>query len=399
MNKQSMFHRMIRSSLMRVVRRETERISGSWVLLFTTLVGPVASFLLITWMFSGGVVRDLPISVVDMDQTQLSRKIARMADATPAVNVTSRPTSLEEARAAMNRGETEAVLVIPEGTEKDVQKGVQSEIALYINNTNVVKGGVIQSQMVNALATVSAVIKIQTMVKKGVNPETAIKRAQPIRPDVHLLYNPYGNYAYFLMMGLLPLLAVVFIFFGSAYTIGIELKDGTATEWLSVAEGSTSVALIGKLIPYVLLFFVDLMVMNILLIKVMGTPLNGSLTMILFSELLLILAYQATALLFLSLTINLRLTLSLGSAYTMMALTFSGLTFPAMGMTLVAKIFAVIFPYNFWLKIFLSQSLRGEPVDETLWPLFVLTLFIWLGVASLPFFKRRFHDERWQTKD
>ena len=388
-----------RSSLFRVARREVTRISDSWILLFTTIFGPVAVFLLVTWMFSAAVVRELPITVVDMDQTQLSRKIARMADAVPAARICCKSVSLDEARKRMVSGEIDAVLYIPAGLEKNVQKGVQSELALYLNNTNVVKGGMLQSQLVTTLSTLSAGIKVQTMVKKGVPVETAIRKAQPIRPDIHLLFNPYSNYAYFLVMGLLPLLAVVFIFLGTSYAIGIEMKEGTGSAWLQHAGGSTTVAMIGKLIPYVLLFFSNLMVMNILLIRVMGTPLNGSLALILFSEFLLILAYMAMAVLLLTITINLRLTLSLGSAYTMMALTFSGLTFPSMGMPILAKVFAVIFPYTFWLKVFLSQSLRGEPLHEAIMPLLMLLPFILIGILAFPLFKKRLNDPRWQTKE
>ena len=137
------------------------------------------------------------------------------------------------------------------------------------------------------------------------------------------------------------------------------MKEGTGTEWINTAGGSTAVALIGKLIPYILLFFANLMLMNIVLIRVMGTPLNGSLAMVLFSEFLLILAYQAMAIVLLTVTINLRLTLSLGSAYTMMALTFSGLTFPAMGMPLLAKAFSFVFPYTF-LAEGISQSVAAR---------------------------------------
>ncbi|HEY5510260.1 MAG TPA: ABC transporter permease [Prolixibacteraceae bacterium] len=389
---------LLRTSLFRVIRRELNRIANSWVLLFTTIFGPASVFLLVSWMFSAAVVRDLPITVVDNDQTQLSRKIARMIDALPAANIVFKSVSLEEARSRMTKGDVDAVIYIPDGLEKSVQRGMQTELALYLNNTNVVKGGVLQSQLVTVLSTISGGVKLQTMVKKGIQPRDAILKVQPIKPDIHLLFNPYGNYAYFLMMGLLPLLAVVFIFLGTSYAIGIEMKEGTGADWIKTAGDSTTVALIGKLIPYILLFFAGLMFMNILLIRVMGTPLNGSLAMVLFSEFLLILAYQAMAIVVLTVTINLRLTLSLGSAYTMMALTFSGLTFPAMGMPLLAKFFSFVFPYTFWLKVFLSQSLRGEPVHEAIVPLLLLLPYILTGVLAFPLFKKRLTDERWQTK-
>jgi ABC-2 type transport system permease protein len=390
--------RLLRTPLFRVIRREVERLTNSWVLLFTTIVGPAGVFLLVSWMFSAAVVRDLPVTVVDNDQTQLSRKIARMIDALPAANVVLKSFSLEEAKSRMGKGEVDAVLYIPEGLERSVQKGIQTEVALFLNNTNVVKGGALQSQLITLLSTVSGGVKLQTMLKKGVRTEEALLKVQPIKPDVHLLYNPYGNYAYFLMMGLLPLLAVVFIFLGTSYAIGIEMKEGSGADWIHTAGESTTVALIGKLIPYILLFFAVLMFMNILLIKVMGVPLNGSLALVLFSEFLLILAYQAMAIVLLTITINLRLTLSLGSAYTMMALTFSGLTFPTMGMPLIAKIFSFVFPYTFWLKVFLSQSLRGEPPHEAIFPLLMLLPYIMTGLLAFPLFKKRLTDVRWQTK-
>jgi ABC-2 type transport system permease protein len=105
------------------------------------------------------------------------------------------------------------------------------------------------------------------------------------------------------------------------------------------------------------------------------------------------------AILLLTLTINLRLTLSLGCAYTMMALTFSGLTFPAMGMPLAAKFFSFLFPYTFWLKVFMSQSLRGEPVHEAIGALLMLLPFILTVLLAFPLFKKRLSDERWQTKE
>jgi ABC-2 type transport system permease protein len=391
--------RLLKSSLFRVIIRELRKISSSWILLFTTIFGPVASFLLVSWMFSAAVVRDLPVTVVDLDQTQLSRKIARLVDVIPATDIVYKSISLEEAKTKMMKGEVDAVLYIPEGLEKSVQKGMQSELALFLNNSNVVKGGMLKSQLLTTLSTLSAGIKVQTMIRKGMPPETAVQKAQPIKPDIHLLFNPYGNYTYFLMMGLLPLLAVVFIFLGTSYAVGIEMKDGTVHEWLKVAGDSSVVAMIGKLIPYILLFFADLMFLNILLIRVMGTPMNGSLGLILISEFLLILTYQAMAILLLTITINLRLTLSLGSAYTMMALTFSGLTFPAMGMPLLAKLFSFVFPYTLWLKVFLSQSLRGEPVHEAISSLLLLLLFILTGIIGFPLFKKRMKDERWRTKE
>ena len=375
--------------LARVIRRETRRIADSWVLVFTTMIAPVAAFLIIIWLFSGGVVRDLPIAVVDMDHTAFSSKVTRMIDATPVCNVMWRLGSTGEAKRMMDAGKIDAIVVLPTDLERKVMNNGSPAIAVYINNSNVVKGGAIKSGLYTTLSTISAGVKVQVAIKKGQTPTQAIETVRPVKVNAHLLFNPFGNYSYFLVLGLLPLLAVVFIFLGSVYALGMELKEGTAGDLISLANNNVAVALVGKMLPYTFLFFMDMMIMNIILMKTLGTPVHGSLFLILASEILLIISYQLLAILFLKLTANLRLSLSLGSAYTMMALTFSGLTFPSMAMPFLAQLFSLIFPYTFWLQIFMSQTLRGEPISEVILPFLAFIPFILGGILAFPGMKRK----------
>lgn len=394
-----MVHNLAKKPLIRVMRREISRIADSWVLIFTTMIAPVTAFLIIIWLFSDGVVRDLPVGVVDMDHTAFSSRITRMVDATPVCKVIHRLNSPGEARELMEAGKIDAIVVLPAQLEQQIMNNSAPVIAVYINNTNVVKGGALKSGLYTTLSTISAGVKVQFAIKKGVNPTQAIEKARPVKVNVHLLFNPFGNYSYFLVLGLLPLLGVVFIFLGSVYALGMELKEGTAGELILLAENKVAVALTGKMLPYTFLFFIDMMIMNILMIRTLGTPLQGSLGIILISEVLLIISYQLLAILFLKLTANLRLSLSLGSAYTMMALTFSGLTFPSMAMPLIAKLFSLIFPYTFWLQIFLSQSLRGEPVSEVIYPFLAFIPFILAGILAFPGMKRKLSQAKYWFRD
>lgn len=394
-----MFEKIYHSALFSVIKRELKRISRDWILIFIALIAPICAYLTIMWMFSDGVIRNVPTSVVDLDNTTFSRNISRQLDANPSTHVIRDISSVKDAKDLMDKGTIDAIVVIPQGVERKILSGKSSTLVVYINNTNVVKGGVVKSGIYKTLSTISTGIKVQTNMKKGYTEEQAIARALPVKMDVHLLFNPYTNYSYFLTLGLLPLLAIVFVFLGSVYTIGTELKEGTAGALLKSSENSITVAITGKLIPYTFLFFVNIMFMNIILFKILGTPLKGNLFSVLLSELLLIIAYQLLAVLFLNLTSNMRLSLSLGSAYTMMALTFSGLTFPSLAMPLIAKFFSWIFPYTFWLKIFLGQTLRNEPLRETIPYLIVLLLFIISGIISFKGMKRKFSDSKYWGKE
>jgi ABC-2 type transport system permease protein len=394
-----MIKRFYYSAFSSVIKRELNRITKNWILLFITIIAPVIAYLIIMWMFSQGVVRNVPISTVDLDNTSLSRNILRKVDATPASDSKYKSASLTEAKELMDKGKIDAIVLIPEGAEKRILSGRSSSIVVYINNTNIVKGGILKSGLYKTLATISAGIKVQTYIKKGFSEKQAIARAVPVNMNAHLLFNPYTNYSYFLTLGILPLMAVVFIFLGTVYALGKELRDGTAGALIKTAEDSVTVAIVGKLLPYTFLFFVNIMFMNLILFSVLGTPLTGSLVVIIFSELLLIIAYQLLAVLFLNITSNMRLSLSLGSAYTMMALTFSGLTFPTMAMPLVAKVFSWILPYTFWLKILISQSLRNEAVIELIPQIIVLIIFIIAGILSFKGMKEKLSNSKYWGKE
>ena len=86
------------------------------------------------------------------------------------------------------------------------------------------------------------------------------------------------------------------------------------------------------------------MLMNTILFKFVGVPLNGSVPLLFASGLVFVLAYQAIGVAISALLSNLRLSLSIGGGYSVLAFTFSGLTFPFLAMDLPVRIIGYVFP-------------------------------------------------------
>ncbi len=381
-----------------VMQREWKNIWGKWPYLFMTIVGPLAGFFLVMWLFSANVPRNLPVAVIDLDHSSLSRQVSRMVDATPIAKINADFVSLEEAKESLEKGEVDAIIYIPKDLARDIIKGGSSEVTVYVNNVNVVKSGLIGSGIQKALATLSAGIKVQSLMMKGSTQRQAIAQAMPVSLRPVILFNPYTSYSYYLTFGFLPVMLIVFTLMGSIYAIGTELQYKTCDVWLRLANGNILTALAGKLLPYTILYSVMAMFMNMILFNRLGLPLKGDLSIILTSEFLMIVSYQALAVFMVGFSSNLRLSLSLGAAYTMMALTFSGLTFPLFGMPALAQAFAHIFPFTYWLKIFISQSLRGEPVINSIIPLYSFFAFIALGLLFIPRLKYVLQHEKFWGK-
>ena len=382
----------------KVFLREIDRMSGSTIYLFTTLIGPLISFVILLSIFAEGVPRNLPVGIVDMDNTVLSRKIAMWIDATPEAEIAMHFPNQEEAYQQMAEGKLEAIVIIPDGTEKNIMKGYSEKISVFINNTNILKGGYLQKGIYKSLATLSGGIKLQFAMKSGLPERQAKAKVQPVRLQQHILFNPFGNYSYFLLTALLPLMLVVFTLLSNVFAVGTEVREGTGPDWLEHANGSIIVGLAGKLLPYTILLAVDAVVMNVVLFMRMGTPLQGSFAFIMLGEIMMIITYQLLAVLLISVTANLRLGLSLASAYAMMALTFSGLTFPQFAMPAVARVFSYLFPFTQWVKIFISQAIRGEAVVHALIPMAIFVLFILVSVSSLPRLKKVLRTEKYWGK-
>ena len=217
----------------------------------------------------------------------------------------------------------------------------------------------------------------------------------PVRFDKHVLFNPHINYGYYLSPSFMPMMLMIFVVMVTVFAIGTELKHATAREWLGTGNGSVAAALAGKVLPITAVMFLISLVMLVINFKIVGTPLNGSLAEILAGTLLFILSYQSISVLIVSLLANLRLSLSIGGGYSVLAFTFSGLTFPMMAMYPWVQAFSKIFPFTFYTDIFIDQALRGAPVVDSLWDMGYIALFIVLPMLCLPRLRKICSDEKY----
>ncbi len=375
-----------------VAKREIKRLLQKKILFVFILVAPTLSFLLIEYLFSGGAVREIPAVVVDLDQSDLSREIIKTVEASPMVNIVGYCADAKQAKHKMYKGDVYAVIIFPENLEKDVTSVSKAEVNIFCNNSNLVLGGNVFSGIYTAISSVNNNIKVKRYIKEGMPMQKATVKAKPLDLDVHRLFNPYINYAYFLVTGLLPVMLIVFTFLINIYALGSELKESTAGELMKTANNSVLNAILGKYIPYTVIFFVDAMIMNLILFKILQVPIEGNIWIMLAAEFLVIIAYQSVAVVFLAITGNMRLSLSLGSAYSLLSFSFSGLTYPMIAMPLVAKILSWIFPFTFWLPIFMGETLKAQPLLDFKWHFIIIFIFIFIGMLAFPVMKKNLTD-------
>ena len=348
------------------------------------LILPLFSFALFALLLESGVAHNIPIAVVDEDNSPLSRKVIDMIGQTPTAMVSYQVAEMIEAERLMREGKIMAIVQVPSNFEKNILKNSQANIKSYISGTNITVNGLLSKDIKMAVATFNAGIQIQLLTKKGLTQREAMAQVMPVKFDKHILFNPYVNYSYYLLPSFLPLMLMIFTLLATIYSIGSELRNSTSEEWLKSANGSMVAALLGKLLPIFAVMFTMSLVMLIIIFGAVGVPLNGSLGMLIVSNAIFILSYQSIGVFFIALLSNLRLAISLGGGYAVLAFSFSGLTFPIMAMLKPMKVASHAFPFTYYTDIFVDQGLRGAPMLTSMPYLCYMSLFIILSIISLP---------------
>ena len=123
-----------------IAERELRRLVSRPLYLFCMVVAPLLCCLFFTTLMYDGLPTDMPVGVVDEDNTSTTREILRNMDAFSQVRLTEDYASVSEARRAMQQGDIYAFYYIPEGTTDEVLAGRQPIVSFYTNNSLLIAG-------------------------------------------------------------------------------------------------------------------------------------------------------------------------------------------------------------------------------------------------------------------
>ena len=242
-----------------VMRRETGRITRQPMYFVLMIVLPVVAFAFFALLFNQGAIRNIPIAVLDQDNTTLSRKAVQMIDDTPTAMVAYGIQGMDEGERLMREGRIMAIVQIPAFFEKNILSNSQTRLENYVSGTNITVNGLLSKDIQTAVTTFTAGVQLQILMKQGLTERQAMAQLMPVRFDRHVLFNPHINYGYYLSPSFLPMMLMIFTVMITIFAIGTELKHATAREWLGTGNGSVAAALAGKVLPITaVMFLIDL---------------------------------------------------------------------------------------------------------------------------------------------
>src|SRR5882762_6770853 len=132
--------RRIRPGFWLVFWREVDWLRRRPFLLGLATIVPLAQMAFLAAIFSAGLATRLPIGVLDLDGSDLSRTIIRMVDATPDSAVSVRVGELAEGRRMILSGKVHGFLMLPQNLERDVFAGRRPEVVFFYNTQTLTIG-------------------------------------------------------------------------------------------------------------------------------------------------------------------------------------------------------------------------------------------------------------------
>ena len=371
-----------------IVRREILRMQSRPLYGLSMIFAPLFCFVFFTSLMHEGLPQSLPAGVVDEDNTTVSRSILRNLDSYQQTEIIKQYSSFAEAREAMQRNEIYGFFYIPKGTGAKASSQQQPVISIYTNAAYPIPSSLLYRDMKTMAVMASAAVGREVLFAKGANMDQAMGFLQPIQMDMHPIGNPWLNYNVYLSNTMLPAVLALMILMVTCFSIHTELKDGTAGEWLQMADDNILKAVSAKLFPQTMLFSLMALIYLVLIYGYLQFPAhNGFWPMFLAAE-LLILASQGFAVFIASAIPSLRWSLSLCTLWGVLSIPISGFSFPVMGMPAPLQALSYLFPLRYYFLIYVDQALNGVPLVYSAWFYVAMIAFTILPLVDISLLRK-----------
>lgn len=400
---------------------------------------PLATVLLIWWIFSQIQITDLPIGVIDNDRGPVANTALRYLEANPNLTVKQLYHTPAAAKAAILQRDIYAVVIIPEDFSRNILLSKPAPIVLQVNAQYGTHSGIIQTSVQSVIGTLSAGVEMKRLVKQGMAPSQAAIAYSPISIQRISLFNAATDYQQFLASTVIPALLHILAMVIGATTIGRELRDKRIGRWYHFINGShvsltlppkddqpnndsqpspldnvsasqnqapeevsipvLVVGLLGKYFWPLLAYSIWSILALWLAAPQQSIAISALMVTYISLILLMMLSFWLGAIFTLG-SFSLRMGLSATGFISAPSYAFAGVTFPYVAISKNAQHWSDVLPLTHYLKLHIAQLQMQAPVIISLPIVYGLTLatLVTLYLTALLSKRALAHPERWGAR-
>jgi len=323
--------------------------------------------------------KHLPTAVINADQSEFSRTFLAALKNSDYFELVQTVQSEHEADALLAQGEVQFVVNIPAQFSRDLLRGERPAILVEADATDPSATG-------NAIAALNELAKSALARDLKGSAQGAAGGTNPIDLIIHRRYNPEGVTQYNIVPGLMGVILTMTMIMMTGLAMTRERERGTMEHLLAMPVHPLEVML-GKIVPYILVGYVQVILIMMVSTFIFRVPIQGSIAFLLACVLLFIAANLAVGMMFSTIARNQMQAMQMTFFFFLPSMLLSGFMFPFRGMPVWAQRLGEVLPLTHFLRIVRGIMLKGNGLPE-IWPqLWPLVLFM---VAVIAFGLKRF---------
>lgn len=322
--------------------------------------------------------KNLPTGVVVADEGPVARGIIAGMQVAGYFHIDGLFTE-QQAREKLADGTLAFVVTVPRNFHTDLVRGRDAEIAIEADATD-------PAASANAIAAMPEIVN-RAVAEVTHGPLATASTGKGVEVIVHKLYNPEGITSFNIVPGLIGTILTLTTTLMTALALTREIERGTMENLLAMPVRPVDI-MIGKILPYIGLGFLQVAVILVASFLLFSIPLEGSLTLLLLGVLLFIAANVTLGYTFSTLARTQMQAMQMTFFYFLPSLLLSGFMFPFRGMPVWAQVLGEIMPLTHFLRVVRGIMLKGNGFFE-IWPNLWPIAAFWLAIGGLALLRFR----------
>jgi len=320
----------------------------------------------------------LPTAIRAADHSIFTRDLVSALENSGYFAILRRTASEAEAERLIAAGEVQFVVNIPDGFSRDLQRGLRPAVLVEADATD-------PAATSNALGALAA-LERRALARDLRGPLAALGGEPPaFEFRVHRRYNPEGITQYNIVPGLIGVVLTMTMVIMTALAVTRERERGTMENLLAMPVRPIEVML-GKILPYILIGYVQVVLILLAALFLFDVPMLGSMTLLSLTLVVFIAANLAVGFTFSTLARNQLQAMQMAFFFFLPSILLSGFMFPFRGMPGWAQAIGELLPLTHFLRIVRGILLKGNGWNEVMPETWPIALF--LLVASAVALKR-----------
>ncbi len=330
-------------------------------------------------------VKHLRTAVLDQSRTQESRQLLDSFVGSMYFDIVQTASNFDELNRAVDRGDVKVGIAIPPNYAGKTNAGKTAEVQVLVDATDSMSA----SSAISA-ASMLGVLSSQKMLLTQLSRQGRDMPAQALDIKVRPWYNPDFITSWYMVPGIVGVLLTMTLVLMMGSAIVRESEQGTLEQLLVTPMHSWEL-LLSKVMPYVVVSYLQLMVAILVGVFVFKMPFRGSILLFLVLTFFFIAASLSLGILISTVAKNQMQALQLSLFVMLPSILLSGFVFPIEAMPRFFRFLSGVIPMTYYLRIARQIILKGSPFlyvwqDVAALALFVVVVFS----ASLVMFKKRY---------